>query len=490
MSAGLRLDLRQSQQLVMTPQLQQAINLLHMSHLELATFVEQKIEENPLLLREEEPGAAPEPSEPGDETPPEAADTADRVTAEGDMTLAEETFDTGAENLYDTPRAESREPTAPGVGPAGEADLPDAEARLAAPVSLRDHLLGQIGQMRAPPPLPQIARLIVEDLDEHGYFRSGLDALAARIGARPDQVAAALDLVQGCEPTGIGARDLAECFRLQLAEAGGPDPEMAALLARLDLVAAGDLARLKREAGIDAAILPGMLAELRRLDPRPARHFAAAPVETVVPDILMQPDRWGGWRIELNPDTLPRVLIDQSYGARIRDGRAETASFLRQCREEAHWLTRSLDQRARTIVRVAGEIVAHQEAFFREGVSGLRPLSLATIATAIDMHESTVSRVTSSKYMATPRGVLELKFFFSNAVGGGEGISAESVRDRVRALIADESPDAVLSDDRIVALLRAEGIDIARRTVAKYRAALGIASSSARRRRQALTGHG
>ena len=490
MSTSLRLDLRQSQQLVMTPQLQQAIKLLQMSHLELDAFVAGQIEQNPLLTREEEAERAPAEGETprgeAAEAPPEP-DTADRVTREGDPALAEETFDTGAENLHDTARADAPPPgSAPGVGPSGEEDLPDFESRLAGRLTLADHLSAQIGQMRAPAPLPGIARALVGELDPDGYLRTPLGDVAARIGATVEQALDALALVQACEPTGVGARSLAECFALQLAEAGGPDPEMQRLLDHLDLLAEGDPARLCRRARLDAEILPELLGELRRLDPRPARGWDAGTVETVVPDILMQPAELGGWRVELNPETQPRVLIDQTYAAEIRDGSAETRTFLKRCREDATWLTRSLDQRARTILKVASEIVRRQEGFFREGVSGLRPLSLAMVAEAVSLHESTVSRVTANKYMSTPRGVLELKFFFTNAVGGGDGLSSESVRERIRRLIEGETPSAVLSDDRIVQLLQADGVDIARRTVAKYRKALGIGSSSERRRQKAL----
>ena len=310
--------------------------------------------------------------------------------------------------------------------------------------------------------------------------------MAGRLGVRRGTLVQALALVQGCEPAGIAARSLAECFALQLADHGGPDPEMARLLDGLELLAAGETARLCRQHSLDADTLPQMLAELRRLDPYPAHAFAREPAETVVPDILMRPIEPAGWHVELNPDTLPRVLIDQAYAAEIRDGDARTRSYLKKCREDANWLTRSLDQRARTILKVSSEIVAHQDRFFREGVSGLRPLSLAMVAEAVSMHESTVSRVTANKYMATPRGVLPLKFFFSNAVGGGEGQASDAVRERIRRLIEAEAPDAVLSDDRIVQILRGEGTDIARRTVAKYRKLLGLGSSAERRRRKAM----
>ena len=488
MSAGLRLDLRQSQQLVMTPQLQQAIKLLQMSNLDLLAFVDQQVEQNPLLTRET-PETAPEPpvETPAAEAQAKAEpDTAERVTEAGDMTLAAETFDTGTENLHDTARADAPIPGAPGVGPSGGEELPDLEARLSREISLREHLLVQIGQMRAADPLPALAAALVEELDADGYFRADPRAVAGRLGAEAGEVEAALGLLQGCEPAGVAARSLSECFALQLAEAGGPDPEMRRLLDRLDTLATAGAARLCREAGIEPGILGQMLGELRRLDPYPARTVAPERVETVVADVLMRPDAMVGWQVELNPDTLPRVLIDQSYAARIGGDGTELRSFLRKCREDATWLTRSLDQRARTILKVAAEIVARQDAFFRIGIAGLAPLGLAQVAEAVDLHESTVSRVTANKFIATPRGVLPLKFFFSNAVGGGEGQSSDAVRDRIRRLIEAEPPEAVLSDDRIVQILTAEGTGIARRTVAKYRKLLGLGSSAERRRQKSL----
>lgn len=490
MGAGLKLELRQSQQLVMTPQLQQAIKLLQYSNVELSAFVEQELERNPLLMREEAaPEAGPDPAPPETPEGPEAIDR--RLTEEGDPGLAGETFDTGTENLYDTARADA--PTLPN-GPAGAAPAqatggeegPDIEARFSTPPTLREHLLEQIGQQRAAPAVLSLARAIVEDLDEDGLFRTGAEEFCARLGATERDFAAALKLVQTCEPTGVGARDLAECLALQLAERDRLDPAMQTMLAHLDLVARGEMGRLRTLCGVDGEDIAAMLTELRALNPRPGAAFVHERAETVIPDVFLTRNRFGGWNVELNTDSLPKVLIDQTYAAELSKGGEETRLFLTTCRENANWLVRSLDQRARTIVKVAAEIARQQDQFFHEGVSGLRPLSLKVVADAIAMHESTVSRVTSNKYIATERGIFELKFFFSNAVGGGDGLSAESVRHRLKALVDAEAPNAVLSDDKLVEILRAEGIDIARRTVAKYRKALNIPSSSARKRRLAM----
>ncbi|MGF1503055.1 MAG: RNA polymerase factor sigma-54 [Paracoccaceae bacterium] len=511
MAAGLRLELRQSQQLVMTPQLQQAIKLLQMSNLELSRFVAEEVERNPLLALDEAGEGVGEAS-PADPTRPDpthpepvsgapadptaaeapAIETTDaRLTSDGDLNLAAETFDTGTENLYDAARAD-----APGErlgrvsgGALPDGDAPDFEARLTAPPSLRAHLLAQLGQIRADATTRTAARLLVEELDEDGYLRTPPEEMAERLGLPPAALERAVELVQRCEPTGVGARSLAECFALQLSERNRLDPIMRCFLDHLDLIASGQLAKLRRLCGADEEDIPEMIAELRTLDPRPGARFGEAPAETAVPDVFLRRAQWGGWRLELNTDTLPRVLMDQSYAAVVSSATGASKTFLSACRDDAAWLIKSLDQRARTILKVATEIVSQQERFFSEGAAALQPLSLRMVADAIGMHESTVSRVTSNKYMATERGTFELKFFFSNAVGAGAaggGTSSEAIRQRIKAMVAGEPADAVLSDDQIVETLRADGIDVARRTVAKYRKSLGIPSSVERRRRNAL----
>ena len=508
MALGFRLDLRQSQQLVMTPQLQQAIKLLQMSNLELREYVERELESNPLVRIEdgsETVATRESPAQPdADDTPLDA-----RVTPEGDHSLAAETFDNGIENLYDTgPSDAGSNEIGPGeggfvsgigagvvAGGSHSFDLPDfdTDRQPDHPENLRAYLLAQLGMRRSEPQVLLVARLMIEELDEHGYLRADLAELAARLGAAPEVIEAGLALVQGCEPTGVGARNLAECLALQLAERNRLDPAMRLLIDNLPLLERGDRRRLRTLCGVDDEDFADMLAEIRSLDPRPCASFESVRAETLIPDVYLRRLSWGGWEVELNTETLPRVLVDNRYAAQVagnrretgRDAARETRSFISECRASATWLVRSLDQRARTILTVAREIVRQQDGFFTDGIAGLKPLTLKMVADATGMHESTASRVTSNKYIATERGIFELKFFFTNSVGS-DGLAATAVRHRIRNMVAAEESGEILSDDTIVERLQRDGIDIARRTVAKYRSALGIPSSVERRRQRAM----
>jgi RNA polymerase sigma-54 factor len=306
-------------------------------------------------------------------------------------------------------------------------------------------------------------------------------------------VAGVLKLVQSFDPAGIAARDLAECLAIQLREQNRFDPAMQALVSRLDLVAKRDFSALRRLCGVDDEDLVEMLAEIRRLDPKPGRAFGSSGVEVLIPDVFVRAAPDGSWLVELNGEALPRVLVNQSYYARVvRGAKAEgDKAFLSEALQTANWLTRSLEQRARTILKVATEIVRQQDGFFVHGVAHLRPLNLKTVAEAIGMHESTVSRVTSNKAIGTSRGTLEMKYFFTAAIPGAAGTAAhssEAVRHRIKQLVDGETSDDVLSDDALVQKLRGEGVDIARRTVAKYRESLRIPSSIERRRERYAQG--
>ena len=317
--------------------------------------------------------------------------------------------------------------------------------------------------------------------------------MADELGVPLAEAEAALALVQSLDPTGVGARGLAECLALQAKEADRYDPCMARLLDNLELLGRGELARLKRMCGVDDEDFADMLAELRGYDPKPGLRFARGGGEPVVPDILIAPGADGGWDLSLNQATLPRLIVNRSYYVEMRGAVDDKAArgWLSEKLADANWLVKALDQRARTILKVAAEIVKQQDGFFRHGVSALKPLTLRAVAEAISMHESTVSRVTSNKYLHCERGTFELKYFFTSGVGavdGEGGASAQAVKAAIKQLIDAEDPKAILSDDTLVDLLKERGYDLARRTVAKYREAIGLGSSIQRRRQKALAG--
>jgi RNA polymerase sigma-54 factor len=502
MALSQRLEFRQSQALVMTPQLMQAIKLLQLSNLDLTAYVEGELERNPLLERTSEgPGEA---NQPGEGTAAGATDGSGEVN-EGEWAKAdvngsaaiEDSFDTGIENVFpDAGEAPARpaqnEPAAysewAGVGSGGREDGDyNLEAFVSAEATLADHLGEQLVLATADPVRRMIGRNLIDLVDEAGYLTGDLAAVAERLGAPVSEIEAVLAILQGFDPPGVCARNLSECLAVQLREQDRFDPAMQALVAHLDLVARRDFAALRRVCGVDDADLTDMIAEIRRLNPKPGLAFGSAVVQPIVPDVFVRVAADGGWLIELNSDTLPKVLVNQSYYAEVsktakNDGEK---SYLAECLQTATWLMRALDQRAKTILKVSTEIVRQQDAFFAHGVQFLRPLNLKTVADAISMHESTVSRVTANKYMATSRGIFELKYFFTssiNASDGGEAHSAEAVRHRIKQLIDAENAQEVLSDDTIVERLREAGIEIARRTVAKYREAMRIPSSVQRRR--------
>lgn len=435
MALSPRIEIRQSQALVMTPQLQQAIKLLRLSNLELAEYLAGEVERNPLLELAARPSSPPVREAP-------------LGRREGD----------GA--LLDT---------------------------MAAGVTLAEHLHAQIGAMRGRPGAVEAALILADELEEDGYLRVPLAEVAGRHRLRAADAAAGLALVQACDPAGVGARDLRECLALQLRERDRLDPAMQAMLDHLGLVARGRLMELEARCGVDAEDIADMLAELRALDPKPGLRFAEARVEVAVPDVHVRRAADGGWTVELNSETLPRVLVNNVYAARMRGQDAATRAFISECSAGASWLVRSLEQRARTILRVASELVRRQEGFFDAGVAQLRPLTQRAVAGTLGLHESTISRVAAGKYLSCEQGCFEFRYFFSSAiqaVSGGEAFSAAAVQERIRGFVQAERPAGPLSDDKIVALLNREGIDIARRTVAKYREEMGIPSSVERRRQK------
>ncbi|BAF89923.1 RNA polymerase sigma-54 factor [Azorhizobium caulinodans ORS 571] len=506
MAMSPKMEFRQSQSLVMTPQLMQAIKLLQLSNLELVAYVEAELERNPLLERASEP-ESPEhdPPNPQEEapTPPDSGAPVSGDWMESDMGSSREAIetrlDTDLGNVFPDDAPAERIGAGSGSGSSIEwgsggdrGEDYNPEAFLAAETTLADHLEAQLSVAEPDPARRLIGLNLIGLIDETGYFSGDLDAVAEQLGATHDQVADVLRVIQSFEPSGVGARSLSECLALQLRDKDRCDPAMQALLDNLELLARHDRNALKRICGVDAEDLADMIGEIRRLDPKPGLAYGGGVVHPLVPDVFVREGSDGSWIVELNSETLPRVLVNQTYHATVAKAArsAEEKTFLADCLQSASWLTRSLDQRARTILKVASEIVRQQDAFLVHGVRHLRPLNLRTVADAIGMHESTVSRVTSNKYISTPRGVLEMKFFFSSSIassGGGEAHAAEAVRHRIKSLIEAESADDVLSDDTLVQKLKDDGIDIARRTVAKYRESMNIPSSVQRRReKQAL----
>ena len=484
MALGARLELRQGQGLVITPQLQQAIKLLQLTNLELEAFVEGELERNPLLARDE-PEGEPEPAAPEAAAAGEGAEDA-AARAELDTTYDEASPGERATGDAPEPAADvggAVDWSRTGSGGSFDAPPEDMDSLLSRERTLAEHLHDQLAVAGLSGVEAAVASVLIDGVDEGGYLRLDLDEVADRLGCGVELVERVVAVIHGFEPTGVGARDVRECLTLQLKERNRFDPALDALLGNLQLLARRDFAALKRECGVDDEDLREMIAELKALTPRPGAAFGGEPVQPVAPDVFVREGPGGLWHVELNSETLPRLLVDQRYHARVSAAARsdQEKTFVSDCMAQASWLVKSLDQRAKTILKVSSEIVRQQDAFLAYGVEHLRPLNLKTVADAIGMHESTVSRVTSNKYIATPRGVFEMKFFFTSAIQsseGGEAHSAESVRHKIRQLIDAEATETeVHSDDRIVEILKEAGVDIARRTVAKYREAMRIPSS-------------
>ena len=493
MALAPRLDLRQSQSLVMTPQLQQAIKLLALSSLEIEAFIAEEVERNPVLETGSSDAA---PDAPTEDFAPALKDIGERASDDllsGDGQGSSDALDVdfSAETFHHDTPSDSVGGADGMLGLSGntasnafDADGPDFDSFAARDISLREHLMAQAGSSLSGRQL-FLVQQIIEHIEPTGYVGEDLMATAYRLGVSVADMEAALSELQRFDPTGVGARNLSECLAIQAREADRYDPCMAKLIDNLDLVAKGAFDQLKRMCRVDDEDLRDMLIELRGYDPKPGCRFESEDMLAVTPDIFITP-RGAGWAIELNSANLPRILINRSYVAELGQDKA-TKAWLSDCIADANWLIKAMDQRQRTIVKVATEIVKQQDGFFRNGVAHLRPLTLRQVADAIDMHESTVSRVTSNKYLHCGRGLFDLKYFFSSGVqsADGEGASAEAVKSHIKSLI-DAEGEKILSDDTLVDLLTAKGFDIARRTVAKYREAMGIGSSVQRRRQKKM----
>ena len=488
-----RLEQRLGQSLVMTPQLQQAIKLLQLSNLELSVFVEGELEANPLLERDDEaPVDTPERETDSDgdfEDAPALDDLNLGDPAGSEMVTAGE-LDADLGGAFEDGSVTVGQFSGSGEGGGYDGELPDLEETLAEKKTLRAHLEAQLAMAHLSAADALIATFLIDMVEDSGYLGAPIEEAAETLGTEIETVEQVLAVLQTFEPTGVFARDLAECMALQLKERDRYDPVMQVFVENLQLVADREFSKLIQLCGVDAEDITDMLQELRELDPKPGLSFAPDTAEPVIPDVLMVRHPKGGWMVELNAETLPRVLVNQHYHAQVHKTpmSREDRKYLAEQLQSANWLVRALHQRATTILKVSSEIVRRQDAFFQKGVSHLKPMVLRDVADEIEMHESTVSRVTSNKYIVTPRGIFELKYFFSSSIGatdGGDAHSAEAVRHRIKQMIDAENPKKILSDDKLVKLLVADGYDIARRTVAKYRESLKIGSSVERRRQKA-----
>ncbi len=494
----LRLEPRQTQRIVITPQLRQAIKLLQLSAIELQSYIENEIRENPLLSAEERPGGDDIPS------PANAPEIVANGTGETDVPAFDAREGTAVEINVEWEPQSPGDAVYEGQSALSQAEWSAAGSHASAPpgddydplatatptISLASHLNGQAQLAFTDAQDKLIAGYLIDLVDADGYIRVPLEEVAEALALELEDAGRILSVLQTFDPPGVCARDLAECLALQLKEKNRFDPFMERLLDNLDMIATCDFQRLRKVCSVDADELREMIAELRQLNPKPGSGFEVSDVETLVPDVIVRRGRDGVWKVELNPIAAPSLAVDRAYysSLKARCRSDSDRSYLSDRLSSANWLVKSLEQRLSTILKVATAVVEEQSAFFDHGVRHLKPLNLRQIASKIGMHESTVSRVTSNKAIATPRGVFEMKYFFTSAIASAsassEAHSSEAVRDRIKEFILHETPAEVLSDDRIVALLKAEGIDIARRTVAKYREALRIPSSATRRRQK------
>lgn len=453
MALGPRLEVSQTQRLSLTPQLRQAISLLQMTNVELTDHIAGEVEKNPLLELVEPEPPHDDPASPREDVP----------------------------YINTEPVAQIPSTVSP-----GNLESFDPFENIEGEKKLRDLLREQIHISERNPARATIALVLIDELDEHGWLTAPMFEIADRLGVPQAIVEDALETLQACDPVGIGARCLQECLEIQLKDAGKFSPLMQVLTANLDVLGDNNLPKLEVLADVPRAEMDDAIIALRQLNPRPAAHFDNSFVQIAIADVAVNPNPVGGWSVELNTDVLPKALVNEKYYSEIAKDGSKALEFVTGCRANARFLVKAMDQRAKTILRVATVIVRHQNRFFDEGINGLRPLTLAAVAKELDIHESTVSRVTSGKYLYCQRGTFELRFFFVQGIGrndGGNDIAAPVVHEKIRKLVTEEQPDKVLSDEKITKILQEEGVDVARRTVAKYRESMGIPSSSRRRRR-------
>ncbi len=492
----LRMDLRNAQQMVMTPQLQAAINLLTMTNLELSTYIEEQLAANPFLEKVEGSGSGTEAPEgaPASDLTAQPNDVREAFSATPDAPARSEEPEV-TDGVYEDGPAYHDSDAYAGTGSGGSSDFSEDErefdATLSKPVTLRDHLNEQIAVTFTDPRDAALAGVLADALDESGYLRQDPDDLAENLKVSPERLENVLNTLKCLDPTGVFARDLSECLALQLQEQGEWDDAWEKLLANLNLLAGHELKKLAQACGLDADELKERVTHLKTLNPKPASSFEQLIVQTALPDVLMTrlpKSQGGGWRVELNHDTLPKVLVNQRYVREVEDAKPskETKTYVSQAIANANWLIRAMDQRAQTVLAVAAAIIEAQDGFFLYGIEFLRTMTLKDVAEEIGVHESTVSRIVNGKFIATPRGLFELKFFFSSGVTNSDGqdVAAEAVKSKIKTLIEAENPKDILSDDTLAEMLNKDGINVARRTVAKYREAMGYPSSVLRRRQK------
>lgn len=487
---AMKQELRQSQHLVMTQQLQQSIKLLQLSAAELQEYIDEEIEKNPLLSRDDGGEEVTAEEKPAAEKPESQSEI---EVSDTDYSVGESLDDEAYENEWGKDAALSMGRVSAGAHSGGGTfegeDGPDLDGATAHDKTLREHLLEQVHVDITNVGQRLIAEKLIDLLDDAGYLREDVAPLAEQLGVSREEIETVIGKLQQLDPAGVFARDLTECIRLQLADMDRLDPVMETMLEHLDLIGKGDLVGLRKRCGVDEEDFAGLLADIRRCNPKPASGFVVEDTQAVIPDVIVRRAKQGGWHVELNQEALPRVLINRHYATDVhaRKDDKEAKRFLNEQLATANWLVKALDQRAQTILKVTEEIVKQQEGFLKHGIRFLKPLVLKDIAGAIGMHESTISRVTTSKFMATPRGTLELKFFFTSSINSGSGatdFSSKTVMYYIKELINNEEPKAVMSDDAIVQRLKDRNIDVARRTVTKYREEMGIPSSVVRRRQK------
>lgn len=488
MNFSQRLDLKQSQNFVMTPQLQQAIKLLQMTNLELQDFVQQEIELNPLLEEKSSSASMDEKENFLSDQQDKLLKLSQNLTKEqyenNCSDYGSDKFDTSTS--YEDHSLEGLKSYQDFSSGGYDEYAEDRNSAFATEISLRDYLSQQLQIQKRDAFDGLIGSYLIGLLDEGGYLREDTKEIAGKLMIPEEKVKRVLKLCQTFDPIGVFAKNLQECLYLQMKEKNIYNEAMGKLLENLPLLAQKNFNELVKLCGVDKQELSGMIEKLKTLDPKPAREFSDSIAQVLIPDILIEEKSDGGWKLELNNETLPKVALNHKYVMELNKETDEaTQTFVKESQYRASWLLKSLEQRANTILRVSAEILRQQDGFFAYGIEHLRPMNLKIVAEELGLHESTISRVTAGKYMRCPKGTFELKYFFMSGITGEDGensVSSESVKHAIKKLVDAETEKKILSDEDIVARLKEQDIHLARRTVTKYREAMNIPSSVHRRR--------